>query len=49
MKLVRLIEIYLKETYSKLCIGKNLCYAFPIQDDLKLDDLSPLLFNIALE
>jgi hypothetical protein len=38
------------ETYSKVCIGKNLTDAFPVQNDLKQGDvLSPLLLNLALE
>jgi hypothetical protein len=40
----------LSETYSKVCIGKTLSYAFPIQNGLKqADALSPLLFNFTLE
>jgi hypothetical protein len=40
----------LNEAYSKICIGKHLCGAFPIQNGLKQGDaLSPLLFNFALE
>jgi hypothetical protein len=40
----------LNETYSKVCIGKNLSDSFPIQNCLKQGDaLSPLLFNFALE
>jgi hypothetical protein len=40
----------LNETYSKICIGKNLSGAFPIKNGLKKRDaLSPLLFNFALE
>jgi hypothetical protein len=35
---------------SKVCVGKRLSDAFPIQNDLKQGDaLSPLLFNFALE
>jgi hypothetical protein len=50
MKLVRLIKMCLNETYSKVCIGKRLSDRFPIQNGLKQgDDLSPLLFNFALE
>jgi hypothetical protein len=50
MKLVRLIEMCLNETYSKVCIGKDLFDSFPIQYDLKQGDaLSPLLLNFALE
>jgi hypothetical protein len=38
------------ETYSKVCIGKNLTDAFPVQNDLKQGDVSsPLLSNFALE
>jgi hypothetical protein len=38
------------ETCSKVRIRKNLCVTFPIQIVLKQgDDLSPLLFNFALE
>jgi hypothetical protein len=49
IKLVRLIEMYLNETYTKVCIGKHLCDSFPIQNGLKQGDaLSPLLFNFAL-
>jgi hypothetical protein len=40
----------LNETYSRVCIGKNLSDKFPIQIGLKQGDaLSPLLFNFALE
>jgi hypothetical protein len=40
----------LNETYSKICIGKHLSFAFPIKTSLKQGDaLSPLLFNFALE
>jgi hypothetical protein len=50
MKLVRLIQIYLNETYSKIRIDKILSDAFPIHNGLKQGDaLSPLLFNVALE
>jgi hypothetical protein len=50
MKLVRLIEIYLNETYYKVRIGKYLSENFPIQNGLKQGDaLSPLLFNFALQ
>jgi hypothetical protein len=49
MKLVTLIKMYLNETYSKVCIGKNLCDSFPLQNYLKQGDiLSPLLFKFAL-
>jgi hypothetical protein len=55
MKLVRLIkikmiEMCLNETYSKVRRGKHLSDSFPIQNGLKQGDaLSPLLFNIAKE
>jgi hypothetical protein len=50
MKLVRLIKIYLNETYSKVRIGKHLSDSFPIQNGIKQEDaLSPLLFNFSLE
>jgi hypothetical protein len=50
MKQVRLIKMYLNETYSKVHIGKHLSDSFPIQNGLKQGDaLSPLLLNFALE
>jgi hypothetical protein len=50
MKLVRLIELCLNETYSKVRIGTHLYVSFPVQNGLKQGDaLSPLLFNFALE
>jgi hypothetical protein len=50
MKLVRLIKMYLSETYSKVCIGKHLSNMFPIQNGIKPGGaLSPLLFNFSLE
>jgi hypothetical protein len=39
----------LNETYSKVHVGKLLSYKLPLQDGLKQDALSPLLFNFALE
>jgi hypothetical protein len=49
-KLVRLMKMYLNETYSIVCIGKLLSNKFPIQNRLKqADALLPLLFNFALE
>jgi hypothetical protein len=48
-KRVRLIKMYLNETYSKVRIGKHLSDNFPIQNALKQGDaLSPLLFSFAL-
>jgi len=50
MKLVRLIKICLSETYSRIQVGKNLPGMFPVRNGLKqADDLSPLLFDFALE
>jgi hypothetical protein len=49
MELVRLIKMCLNETCSKVYIGKNLSDAFPIQNGLKQDVLSPLLFIFALQ
>jgi hypothetical protein len=40
----------LNETYSAVCIGKNLSDKFPFQNGLiQGDTLSPLLFNFAVE
>jgi hypothetical protein len=30
MKLVRLLKVCLHETYSRVCVGKNLSHTFPI-------------------
>ena len=50
MKLVRLIKMFLTETYSRVRVCKNLSDRFPIRNALKQGDaLSPLLFNFALE
>jgi hypothetical protein len=38
MKLVRLIQMCLNETYSKVRIGKHLSDSFPIQNGLKQGD-----------
>jgi len=35
MKLVRLIKMYLTETYSRVRVGKNLSDIFPIRNGLK--------------
>ncbi|KAJ4442554.1 hypothetical protein ANN_04141 [Periplaneta americana] len=49
-KLVRLINMCLSETYSRVRIGQFLSDAFPIHCGLKQGDApSPLLFNFALE
>jgi hypothetical protein len=39
----------LNETYSRVRIGKNLADKITVQNGLKRDALSPLLFNFALE
>jgi hypothetical protein len=50
MKLVRIIDMYLNETCSRVQVGKNLSDIFPIGNGLKQGDaLSPLLFNFTLE
>jgi hypothetical protein len=49
MKLVRLIKICLKETYSRVWVDKHLSDMFPIKNGLKQRDaLLSLLFNCAL-
>jgi hypothetical protein len=48
-KLVRLIKMCLNETYSRVWVSKHLPRKFPIMNSFKQDDLSPLLFNFALE
>ena len=50
VKLVRLINLCLNETCSRVCVGKNLSDMFPIRNGLKqVGALSPLLSNFALE
>jgi hypothetical protein len=46
MKLVMLITMCLHETYSKVQLGKNLSDAFPVQNGLKKDALSPVLTTL---
>jgi len=42
MKLASLIKVCLTETYSRVRVGKNLSYSFPIKSGLKQGDaLSP--------
>ena len=49
MKLVRLIEMCLSETYSRVRVVKNFSNMFPIRNGLKQGNaLLPLLFNLAL-
>jgi hypothetical protein len=50
MKLIRLINMCLNETYSNIRVGKYLCDNFPFQNGLKQGSaFSPLLFNFPLE
>jgi len=50
MKLLRLIKMFLNETYSRVRVGKHLSDIFPIRNGLKQGDaVSPLLFNSALK
>ena len=50
MKLVRLIKIYLNETYRRVRVVKHLPDMFPIWNGLKQgDSLSSLLFNFVLD
>jgi len=50
MKQVRLIQMYLNETDSRVRVGKHLSDMFTIKNTLKQGDaLQPLLFNFALE
>ena len=50
MKLVRVREMCLNETYNRASVGKNLSDMFPIKNGLKQQyALSLLLFNFALE
>jgi hypothetical protein len=50
MKLVRLVQICLNETYSRVWVGKHLSDTFTVKNGLKLGNaLSPLFFNFALE
>jgi len=49
MKLVSPIKISLKETHSRVQVGKHFSDTFPIKNGLKKGvALSPLLFNFAL-
>ena len=50
MKLVRLIKLCLKETYSSVRVGKDLSDMIPIRNGLKQgDSLYPIFFNFVLE
>ena len=50
MKMVRLINMCLNESYNRVWVGKNLCEVFHIRDGLKQgDDQSPLVLNFGLD
>ena len=50
MKLAGLIKMCLSESYSRVLADKHLSDIFPVKNGLNQgDDLSPLLFNFALE
>ena len=45
-KLVRVMKVYMNETYRTVRVSKHLSDSFPTMNGLKQgDDLSPLLFN----
>jgi len=49
-KLVRVINLCLNETYSRVRVRKNLSSMFPSRNGLKRGEvISPLLFNFILE
>jgi hypothetical protein len=48
MKLVRLIEVCLSETYGKVCIGKHLGDRFLIQNNLKQGNIYRHCFSTLL-
>jgi hypothetical protein len=50
MRMVKLINMYLSETYNSFRLGSNLSDMFPIRNDLKIkgDAVSPLLVKFAL-
>jgi hypothetical protein len=50
IKLVRLINIYLKEKYGNILMGEHLSDSFSTQNDVKRGGiLSPLRVNFALQ
>ena len=50
MKVVRLIKVYLNESYSRVRVDIHVSDVFPIRNGLKQGDaLSPLLFTCGLE
>ena len=49
-KMIRLIKMYLTETYCRVRVGEHLSDMFLIRTGLKQGDaLTPLLFNVDLE
>ena len=48
MGLVKLTKMCLKETYSRVRVGKNLSDVFPIRNDLKQGDVLSPLFSTLL-
>jgi hypothetical protein len=49
MELVRIINICLNKTCSKVWVGKHMSDISPIRNRLKRDAFSPLLYKFALE
>jgi len=50
IKLVRLIKMYLNETYCRFRVGKHLSNMFPIRNVMEQGDvLSPLIFNFSVD
>jgi hypothetical protein len=50
MKLLRVINMCLNETYRRVRVGKHFSDLFPIRNGFKQGDaLSPLLFNVVLD
>ena len=46
MKLVRIIELYLNETYTRVWVGKQLSDMFPVKNGFKQGQaLLPLILN----
>jgi hypothetical protein len=43
------VQEHSNSEYNEVCTGKHLSDSFPVQNCLKRDDLSPLLFSFALE
>ena len=48
IKVVRLIKMYLNNTYIKVRIGKQLYDKFRIQNGMKRDALLPLVWHLTL-